>query len=118
MSQNPKVLSPAEAWQPLPASEWNEAAARHLLQRIGFSATPAELARVLKDGPVKSVERYFAAMPVLPKPRQITDLEEDYAELTRRLTTGTPEERRAAQQESQQRSREALSDLTIKWLQL
>lgn len=118
MSQKTKGLTPAEAWQPLPAADWNEAAARHLLQRIGFSATPAELARVLADGPVKSAERYFAKMPALPKPRQVSDLEDDYEGMTRRLTTGTPEERRMAQQESRERSREALADLTIKWLQL
>jgi hypothetical protein len=118
MSQNPPSLSPVEAWQPLPSSEWNEAAARHLLQRIGFSATPVELTRVLADGPVKSVERYFAHMPALPKPRQIADLEGDYGEITRRLTGGSPEEKRMAQQDARERSREAQFDLTIKWLQL
>ena len=43
------------AWQPLPAAQWDEAAARHLLQRIGFSATPAETARTLKDGPAATL---------------------------------------------------------------
>ena len=43
MPQSAQTLSPTEAWKPLPAVEWNEAAARHLLQRIGFSATPAML---------------------------------------------------------------------------
>ena len=118
MGQPTKPLTAAEAWQPLPATEWNEAAARHLLQRIGFSATPTELARALKDGPVRSVERAFAAMPLLPKPRQIANLEDDYDEIARQLANGTPEERRQAQQEAQQRSREALFDFTIKWLQL
>lgn len=112
------TFSPAEAWQPLPAAEWNEAAARHLLQRIGFSATPAELARVLADGPVRSVERYFARMPALPKPRQIADLETDGPELYRNMAAGSPEARRLAQQDARERSREALFDLTIKWLQL
>jgi uncharacterized protein (DUF1800 family) len=118
MGQPNLPLSATEAWQPLPASEWNEAAARHLLQRIGFSATPAELARVLQDGPTRSVERYFAAMPALPRPRQVADLEGDYGEMTRRLASGTPEARRIAQQEARERSREALFDFTIKWLQL
>jgi uncharacterized protein (DUF1800 family) len=112
------TLTAAEAWQPLPSAEWNDAAARHLLQRIGFSATPAELARVVKDGPTRSLERYFAKMPALPKPRQIADLEGEYGEITRRLASGTPEERRMAQQDARERSREALFDFTIKWLQL
>ncbi len=118
MGQPPTVLTAAEAWQTLPVHEWNEAAARHLLQRIGFSAQPAELARVLKDGPVRSVERYFAKMPALPKPRMITNLEKHGPELFRRISAGSAEEKRMAQQEARERSREALFDLTIKWLTL
>lgn len=118
MGQSPKIPSVAEAWQPLPAAEWNEAAARHLVQRVGFSAVPAELHRVLQDGPVRSLERYFEKMPALPKPRQIADLEGDYDGMTRRAGGGTPEERRRAQQDAREQSRDALFDLTIKWLQL
>ncbi len=118
MDQPLKVLSANEAWQPLPAADWNKAAARHLLQRIGFSATPTELARVLADGPVKSVERYFARMPALPKPRQIANLEQDGPDMYRRIASGSPEEKRLAAQDARERSREALFDLTIKWLQL
>ncbi len=118
MGPSPLPLTAVEAWQPLPATDWNEAAARHLLQRVGFSATPAELARVLQDGPVRSLERYFAAMPALPKPRQIANLERDYEDFPRRLAAGTPEEKRMLQQEARERSREAMFDFTIKWLQL
>jgi uncharacterized protein (DUF1800 family) len=118
MGQSLKPLAVADAWQPLPSADWNEAAARHLLQRIGFSATPAELTRTLQDGPVRTLERYFGTMPALPKPRQIANLERDYGEITRSLTTGTPEEKRRAQQDARERSREALFDFTIKWLQL
>ena len=118
MGQSPLPLSATEAWQPLPTAEWNEAAARHLLQRVGFSATPAELKRVLQDGPVSSLERYFAKMPALPKPHQIANLEGENGEIGRRLNGGTPEERRMAQQDAREQSRAALFDLTIKWLQI
>jgi len=113
-----KILTPAEAWQPLPAAEWNEAAARHLLQRVGFGAQPAELARVLQDGPVRAIERYFAKMPALPKPRQVAALETEGPEIFRRIASGSAEEKRMAQQDARERSREALFDLTIKWLTL
>ena len=118
MGQSSKPLTAAEAWQPLPATDWNEAAARHLLQRVGFSATPPELARALQDGPVRTVERYFSAMPELPKPRQISNIERDYEAIFQRLNTGTPEEKRMAQQDARERSRDAMFDFTIKWLQL
>ena len=64
-------LPPADAWHTLPAVLWDEAAARHLLQRVGFSATPPELARVLKDGPVTTLNRYFARMPAFARPAQV-----------------------------------------------
>ncbi|MBI2814078.1 MAG: DUF1800 family protein [Opitutae bacterium] len=116
MGQPQKILNATEAWQPLPAAEWNEAAARHLLQRIGFSAHPVELPRALQDGPVRTVERYFAKMPALAKPVQIANLEKEGPALYRRISSGSAEEKRLAQQEARERSREALFDLTIKWL--
>ncbi|MSU47026.1 MAG: DUF1800 family protein [Lacunisphaera sp.] len=118
MGQNQLGLSPAEAWQPLPAAEWNNAAARHLLQRVGFSAPPLELARVLRDGPADTLERYFAKMPAFPQPHTIAELQADGPDIYRRLQTLPPEERRMAQREAQEQSREALFDMSIKWLQL
>jgi uncharacterized protein (DUF1800 family) len=102
----------------LPASDWNESAARHLLLRVGFGAPPDELARVLQDGPTATLERYFAAMPQFPKPHLIAKLEADGPELIRQLANTDPLKKRQAAQVAQERSREALADLTIKWLQL
>jgi len=118
MPESLKNLSPAAAWQPLPAAQWDEAAARHLLQRVGWSATPGETARALQDGPLATLRRYFARMPELPKPALIADLEREGPELIRRGRGGDEMQRRLAQQEARERSREALLDLTIKWLQL
>ncbi len=116
MADSLKTFSPSDAWQPLPASQWDEPAARHLLQRIGFSATPAETARTLKDGPAATLERCFATMPVLPKPPLIAGLESDGPKMARRLNNGSPEEKRQAGKDARERSREALADLTLKWL--
>lgn len=117
MSASPLPLTPAEAWAPLPASSWNEAAARHLLQRIGFSAPHAELARALADGPVATLERCFARMPDLPKPYLVGQLEKDSPDIARRLSTPDSPERRKLQQAAQEQAREAVADLSIKWLQ-
>ncbi|MBL9215961.1 MAG: DUF1800 domain-containing protein [Opitutaceae bacterium] len=111
-------LSPQDAWRALPAAQWDEAAARHLLQRLGFGADPAELDRARRDGPVATVQRYFARMPELPKPRLIAELEAAAPEMGRRIAGGDPQQRRLAAQDARERSREALFDLTIKWLQL
>lgn len=111
-------LSAFEAWQPLPAAEWDEAAARHLLQRIGWTATAAELAQTLRDGPENAVRRYFRSMPELPEPYLTKELAEaSRAQL--RLPAGlTQAERQRLQRQFREQSREALTDLTIKWLQL
>ena len=112
-------LSPQTAWQPLPTADWNEATARHLLQRLGFSAPAAELTRALHDGPEATVQRCFAQMPAFAKPDLIAELEKDRPELARKMTAGdSEEERRLAQRDARERSREALLDMTIKWLQL
>jgi uncharacterized protein (DUF1800 family) len=120
MSAALSTLSPTDAWQPLPAAEWNEAAARHLLQRIGWTATPAETARALKDGPRATLERFFAHMPEFPKPQLVAELQEDTPEMARRLMKkeGNETQRRMAAKNARERSREALLDMTIKWLQL
>jgi uncharacterized protein (DUF1800 family) len=118
MLEKLSTLPPADAWQTLPAGLWDEAAARHLLQRVGFSAGPAELARTVKDGPVATLNRYFSKMPAFPKPRLVAGLQDDGPDLVRRMSEGDPEKKRAAAQNARERSREALLDMILKWLQL
>jgi uncharacterized protein (DUF1800 family) len=111
-------LSPAEVWQTLPAADWNETAARHLLQRLGWSAPAAELEKTLRDGPEKTVRRYFAVMPAFPEPWLTGKLAEELPEMGRRARMADEMERRRLQQQQREQSREALADLIIKWLQL
>jgi len=119
MLEKLSALPPADAWQTLPASLWDESAARHLLQRVGFSATPTELTRVLKEGPVATLHRYFGQMPDFPPPASVAELAKESPRMTRQLLQdGTPEQKRLAQQEARERSRDALLDMTIRWLQL
>lgn len=113
-----RTLTPQEAWQPLPASEWDEAAARHLLRRIGWTATPAETARALADGPAETLKRYFSAPHPFAKPALMAQLEADGPELLRGIARGDAEQRRLAAQDARERSREAIADMTIQWLQL
>ncbi len=116
MADSLNSLSTADAWQALPASQWNESAARHLLQRIGFSATPAETARALRDGLNTTLARSFAKMPAFPKPPLIAGLETDTPQIARQLAKGDPAPRRQADKDARERSREALAELTLKWL--
>lgn len=117
MPESFSTLSPAAAWQPLPAAAWDEAAARHLLQRLGWTAPGAATARARREGPAATVARAFARMPAFSKPALIAQLERDTPALQRRAGREAGEtERRAAQQELRERSREALGELTVQWL--
>jgi uncharacterized protein (DUF1800 family) len=111
-------LTPQTAWEPLPPGAWDEPAARHLLRRLGFGATPAELARTLQDGPADTIRRYFDRMPVFNAPDKIAKLAQDTPEMAKALRGAEGPEKRLARQQSQERSREALFDLTLHWLQL
>jgi len=58
-------------------------------------------------------------MPAFPKPALIAELEKDGPDLVRRLMKNEDEQdRKMAQKDARERSREALLDMTIKWLQL
>lgn len=111
-------LSPQEAWQPLPAAEWNADAARHLLRRTGWTARPVEVERAAGEGLAATLERLFPAEPpLLTKPRVVTRFEENTRLLQMSAVTKSGEERLRVFRELQERSRLAVQELTIKWLQ-
>ena len=61
MSATPPLPPPERAWQPFDTRRWDEACARHLLRRMGFSATPGATAQALREGPAMTVRRAFSA---------------------------------------------------------
>ncbi len=70
-------LAPQQSWDPLPAEQWNQAAAQHLLRRAGWSAVPAEVVRAAREGLPATLERLFPERPVLlPEPELIARDEE------------------------------------------
>jgi hypothetical protein len=111
-------LSPREAWQPLPAEEWNSEAAQHLLRRTGWTARPEDVERAKQEGLAATLERLFPGdPPLLAKPRLVTRFEEATPELQRNLKDLSGEEKLRRQRELQERGRIALQDLSIKWLE-
>src|SRR3954468_18229811 len=112
------VLSPLDAWQPLPTTEWNFENARHLLRRAGWAAIPTEVERATAEGLVATIDRLFPEQPVLlPKPRLIVRLEEEAPALAEKLRTTAGDARRTLDRQVRERSQLAIQDLTIKWLQ-
>ncbi len=112
-------LSAAEAWQPLPAAEWNTEAARHLLRRAGWSDPQPEAGRATADGLPLTLRRLFPADPGLfPEPRLIAHLRQDTPEMARDLTSTSPgADKQALLREARERTQLAVQDMSIKWLQ-
>jgi uncharacterized protein (DUF1800 family) len=111
-------LSPQDAWQPLPAAEWNADAARHLLRRAGWTARADDVERATRDGLAKTLDRLFPDEPArLEKPRLVVRFEENALAVQRAMVGKTGDERLRGQRELQERSRLAIQELSIKWLQ-
>lgn len=113
------VVRPDEAWEPLPRSEWNGAAAAHLLRRAAWSARPAEVGRAVEEGLERTLDRLFPAAAVtLPKPSLLVRFEEDLPGLQEKARRAEGIEKRTAQRELRERAQAALQDLRIAWLQM
>ncbi len=112
-------LPSAQAWQPLPRSHWNDATARHLLRRTGWSADPEEVARAVRDGLPATLERLFPAEPPpFPRPKLTEEERTRAPEFRQRVRAADgPEARQNIQREQRDLSRNANNDLVLRWLQ-
>jgi uncharacterized protein (DUF1800 family) len=128
-------LMPGEAWEPLPDSDFDAPAARHLLRRAGWTAKPAEVDRLLQDGLAASLDRLFPVKaPSFPMPRSLASFESKAAALQAQLVAANGEiaaapATAAAPQTPQEVQRQQLrgqinilrnqaeQDLTVRWLE-
>lgn len=112
------ALSAPAAWEPLPQGEWNAEAARHLLRRAGWTALPADVDRATREGLAATLDRLFPAAPILfPEPALSADFADAMTDYQAKILAAAPEERRLMQREFQERSRSALLDMSIHWMQ-
>lgn len=112
-----KHIQPENAWEPLPKSAWNAAAAKHLLMRIGFSASDEAIQTCLQSGLKSSIRNAFAGARVMQPPETLKEIIEGYR-TQRERQKGLPEpERRKIRQALARKSREAIVDMTMDWLQ-
>ena len=112
------ALSPAAAWEPLPAAEWNADAARHLFRRAGWTALKADVEQAEREGLAATLDRLFPAEPVLfPEPIQVARFAEQVADYAgREKAAATPEERRLIQRERREQAQTAVQDMSLRWL--
>lgn len=81
MSLDPANFPPTLAWSPLKADDWSLDNARHLLHRIGFSATPDRVALAYRQGLQVTLEQAFGSVRHLEEPVELTTLAQKRAEL-------------------------------------
>lgn len=93
-------------------------AARHLLRRAGWAATPTAAQRAHDRGLARTLDELFPKEPPpFPEPESIAHLRRDYPAMARRQREGTEEERREASRELREQSQRAVQDLSLDWLQ-
>jgi len=110
-------LSPDNAWNLLPNNEWNSDAARHLLRRTGWTALPEDVERATHEGLSATVDRLFQSTPPLfNQPAQTAHMVSEAEALQEKIRSADEEEKRLLNREFQQKSRNAMIDMTLHWM--
>jgi uncharacterized protein (DUF1800 family) len=102
---------------PLHARQWDLQKAAHLLNRAGFGGTPDEIKAFCELGFDQAVQRVLDApddTTQFPKPAWAVP--QNMAEMRQEMTTMTPEDRKAKQQELQKQYGQDDLDLINWWL--
>lgn len=110
-------LSPTQAWAPLDRAEWDIERARHLLRRIGFSATPEAAREALQEGLPRTVERVLGTVELMPEPASISDFRQeivDYRRRTRGMEAG--DELREMQARFRRLQQSTYANYGVEWL--
>ena len=106
--------------KPLATKDWSYATAAHLLNRAGFGGTPEEIKGLSNFGPdraVASLLDYENIPDPTPNPEWARPNPEELAKYREAIRTGTPEEKKAAQQEQQRTFQRRMLELRGWWLQ-
>ncbi len=103
-------------WDPIAREAWDEAAARHLLLRAGFSATRPAVERALSMPVEACVAELFMPAPPLPPTRAIERINDLSPEHAKRARAASPEERKKLRDEQRDLLRAGYEELGIAWL--
>ena len=105
--------------KPLPSNQWNYQMAAHLLNRAGFGGPPLAIQH-LADMPMESAVSYLVDYEKIPDstpaPEWAHPEPERLAALRQVYQTGTPEEKRQAQQAEQKMQFQRMIELRGWWL--
>lgn len=97
-------------------SKFDAPAARHLLRRLGYSASPDAVAQALKTGAGATIENAFAKHRPLPRPEDIAEFDEESSEVRKKLRGLGPEERKELLNEIRKRGQRVFTDYSVDWI--
>jgi uncharacterized protein (DUF1800 family) len=111
----PSLPPPATAFNPASVAKFDAAAARHLLRRLGYSATPKALEAAMRAGPDATVRAAFAKEIPMPKPDEISEYDEEQTDFKKKLRGLSEKERKELIDEARRRGRQAFTDYAVRW---
>lgn len=115
-SSAPPLPPPAVAFNSISIAKFDAAAARHLLRRMGYSATPKALETAMRVGADATVRSAFAKEHPMAKPAELTEYDEEQGDFRKKLR-GLPEkERKELMDEARRKGRQAFTDYAVNWL--
>lgn len=104
--------------KPIAKTDWDRAAAAHLLARAGFSGTPAEVDKLAAMSLSEAVDYLveFDKIPFRLPPADVPDDVDDRPDRAE-LANLTPEERQKLIDKRQRAAREAMQELRLWWIE-
>ena len=109
------MLTPENAWTPLPASEWNHQTARHLAARLGFSLNPSLVKQIERIGPGGTLNAFLGKIEPFKTPGSIMGMQDTMMEMQTRMTKSSPVEKRELRQEIQKGNRQSFQQYAVDW---
>ena len=103
---------------PLPANQFGQTEAQHLLRRAGFSATPDTVKQVLGDGLDATLKRWFSKPVAMPVPDETEELVEEAVEMQAMIRrTDDQKKKNMMRRQLREQNKEAYQEYGIRWLQ-
>lgn len=108
--------SPRQAWEPLHPSDWDDAAAAHLLRRASFSATPENVREAVRSGMRQTIRKLFAKPTPMPHVQVVEEIEEMRFDYVRSIREASDPEKRKLRSMQRQFLKSAFEDYAVAWM--
>ncbi len=114
----PKTLPIVDAWKPLPITHWREEEAAHLLRRIGFSADPGTIKKIIKQPILNALDSRFGQKNPLNASTAFTEFSKELPNVYFELYNNKdldPVVKQERQQKKNRDNNKFYRELTMNW---